>query len=375
MDQAPIPTGKPRWPWVSLATFGLVVVVIVDYVTGTEASASLLYLVPVSIAAWFVSLRAGATFALASAAGWAATYVLSRHLVFRPGLLFWNTAVETAVYLIVAIMLSTIRIDVERQRALAARLELAYQELDRENAKIGELQRQMLPAAPPPIPGYRLAVHYSPSARAGGDSYDFFDLEDGGVGLWISDASGHGSPAAVVMAMTRALVRGNGHASGAADRFLDSANRRLKRIILPGQFVTACFAVFGPEVGEVEYALAGHNPPLLVRRDDGRVERLESATGLPLGLFADPVYQRATVRVLAGDTLLFYTDGLTEAMDQDQGLFGIERLEQILTEHRRVPEAELRERLLEALREHRHGAPLSDDLTFIVVCATGVPGT
>src|SRR6185295_12351596 len=235
MDQVRGPTGKRRWPWVALATVALALVVIVDFVTGTEASASLLYLVPVSITAWFVSLRAGGAFALAGAAGWAATYVLSRHFVYRPGLLYWNTAVETAVYLIVAVMLATIRLDIERQRALAARLELAYQELDHESLKVGELQRQMLPAAPPPIPGYRVAVHYSPSARAGGDSYDFFDLQDGGIGLWISDASGHGSPAAVVMAMTRALVRGDGHPAAAPDRFLDSANRRLKRIILPGQ--------------------------------------------------------------------------------------------------------------------------------------------
>jgi len=371
MDQVRGPTGKRRWPWVALATVALALVVIVDFVTGTEASASLLYLVPVSITAWFVSLRAGGAFALAGAAGWAATYVLSRHFVYRPGLLYWNTAVETAVYLIVAVMLATIRLDIERQRALAARLELAYQELDHESLKVGELQRQMLPAAPPPIPGYRVAVHYSPSARAGGDSYDFFDLQDGGIGLWISDASGHGSPAAVVMAMTRALVRGDGHPAAAPDRFLDSANRRLKRIILPGQFVTACYAVFGRDRGEVEYSLAGHNPPLLVHRTDGAVEKLESFAGLPLGLFADPLYRRAAVRVSPGDTLLFYTDGLTEAMDPEQGLFGIERLERVLIEHRDRPEAELCERVLDALREHRRGAPLSDDLTFIVVRATG----
>ena len=370
MNRARTSTGRAQWPWIALAAFALAVVVVVDDITGTEASASLLYLVPVSIAAWFVSLRAGAAFAVAGATAWAVTYVLSRHFVFRPPLLYWNAGVETAVYLIVATLLSTIRVDIERQRALSARLERAFQELDRESARVGALQRQMLPGSAPPIPGYRVSIHYSPSARAGGDAYDFFDLEEGTIGLWISDASGHGSPAAVVMAMTRALVRGDDRASSRPDRFLESANRRLQRIILPGQFVTACFAVFGPRPGELEYALAGHNPPLLARRA-GTVERLDRLAGLPLGLFANATYQPATASVQPGDTLLFYTDGLTEAMDPDQCLFGIERLEQVMVEYRHLPEAELRDRLLDALREHRKGAALSDDVTFVVVRAWG----
>src|SRR5262249_27921953 len=159
----------------------------------------------------------------------------------------------------------------------------------------------------------RVAVHYAPSTRAGGDYYDFFPLPDGRLGVLIADVSGHGTPAAVVMAMMRVLVHSHVEPLHPPERVLTGLNRRLSRTILPVPFVTACYATIEQDEGRVDYACAGHNPPLLLRADRGDVEELSEGGGVPLGILPTRSYGRGTAWLAPGDTVLFYTDGLTEA--------------------------------------------------------------
>ncbi|HEY3214991.1 MAG TPA: PP2C family protein-serine/threonine phosphatase, partial [Candidatus Eisenbacteria bacterium] len=327
---------------------------------------SLLYLVPVGIAAWRVGRGAGMALSFASAASWIAAYLWARGFRFDPRLLFWNATVEQGVYLTVALTLSTVRCEMDKQRALAAELRNAYAQLDDELRQVGDIQLRMLPTAPPPMPGWRIVMHYSPSRRSGGDYYDFFPLGDGRVGFVIADASGHGTPAAVVMAMIRVLLHTDPEALGAPEQVLHSANLRLSRTILTGQFVTACYSVFECRDGRLEYSMAGHPPPLVIRVKSGAAEEFSNPTGPPLGLFDSSVYTRQCVRLEPGDAVLFYTDGLTEAQGRDGELFGVDRVKQILSEGRRVTECELQDRLLGALRAHTGAASLPDDLTFVL---------
>ena len=234
-------------------------------------------------------------------------------------------------------------------------------------SKVGDLQRSLLPPEPPRVPGYRVAVDYATSARAGGDYYDFFPLPDGRLGVLVADASGHGTPAAVLMAMTRVLLRTAEESLAPPDRVLVDLNRQLARTIPSARFVTACYAVLEPAAGGFEYALAGHNPPLLVSGAAGRIDTLDAADGPPLGVFEDAAFERRVARLEVGDTIVLYTDGWTEAMDAEGRMFGEDRLRTVVLEAADLPADAMRDRLVEALGRHLGATPPADDRTLVLL--------
>ncbi|HEY2955279.1 MAG TPA: PP2C family protein-serine/threonine phosphatase [Candidatus Eisenbacteria bacterium] len=342
-------------------------VFLADIATGSEISLSFLYLVPVALATWFLGRRAGLLLAGLSAAGWVAAYLETGHLYSAPHILYWNATVELATFCAVALALSRVRSGLDRERALARRLEQAYRLLDREQQQVGSLQRRLLPAEPPEIPGYAIAVHYATSARAGGDYYDFFPLPRGRLGILVADASGHGTPAAVVMAIMRALLHTAPDTLDSPEHALAALNTRLIGNLPPGSFATACYAALDPATGSIEYALGGHHPALLVRGADGSVESLTSPDGLPLGVWPAATFSSQSARLACGDTLLVFTDGLIEARSPEGALFGEDPVRRLLAAHRQAEPEDIQQRLLEALSAHAGRRPLEDDLTLVLI--------
>ncbi|MCX5662130.1 MAG: PP2C family protein-serine/threonine phosphatase [Planctomycetota bacterium] len=246
-------------------------------------------------------------------------------------------------------------------------------ELDRELQAVGAIQRSLLPSTLPTIPGFDLAAYYQTSARAGGDYYDFFPLGDGGWGLFIADVSGHGTPAAVLMAITHAIAHSQPGTHAPPGSLLGYLNSQLARTYTRGgTFVTAFYAVLNPKARTLTYAVAGHNPPRLVRGD--RVVSLDEIGSLPLGIDANQVYEQATISLEPSDLLLLYTDGITEAMapakDGSRELFGQDRLDGLLL-GRHAGAANTAEETIAQVREavavFSENAPPTDDRTLIAI--------
>ncbi len=345
-----------------------------DYLTGSEISFSIFYLLGISLGTWFVGRNAGLVLTLLSTSGWIASYVLTGERYSRPHILYWNVGMEVAIFLAVTLSLSRVRSGLEKERSLAAELERAYRRLDREMTAVGDLQKSLLPTESPAIPGYQVVTHYATSTRAGGDYYDFFTLADGRIGILVADASGHGTPAAVLMAMTRVLLHTAPGVLAPPEAVLAGLNLQLVRAMPDARFVTACYAVLDPGARRLDLALAGHNPPLLVRSGDGAVEELSCPAGPPLGLFPDAPFVPRVVTLQPEDSVLFYTDGLTEAIGTDGELFGEERARGALAAGRASPPPEMLEGLIAELKRHAGSAPASDDLTLILLRAlTAVP--
>src|SRR3954471_22933259 len=211
----------------------------------------------------------------------------------------------------------------------------ALSTLDRELQTVGQIQRSLLPAALPAIPGCELAAFYQTSARAGGDYYDFFPLHNDGWGLFIADVSGHGTPAAVLMAITHAIAHAQPGTHTPPPEMLRHLNDHLVRSYTRGgTFVTAFYAVLDPRTRTLTYSTAGHNPPRLVRGD--RIISLDQNRALPMGIEAQEAFGQATIQLQRGDLLLLYTDGITETMapaaNGARELFGVERLDKLLIE-------------------------------------------
>jgi sigma-B regulation protein RsbU (phosphoserine phosphatase) len=253
---------------------------------------------------------------------------------------------------------------------LSIQLREAHAAIDAELKVVGEIQRSLLPQTLPEVPHLELAAHYQTARRAGGDYYDLFRLADGRWGILIADVSGHGTPAAVVMAVTHAIA--HEHAGPNADEpcapcaMLSFINRRLAGRYDAGavMFVTAWYGIFDPEDRSLRYAAAGHPPPRLCR--GGELTRLDQAGGLPLGITPHAAYDSTETTLEPGDGLLLFTDGITEAFNPDRQQYGEARLdEQLCRTDATVAPQETLDAVLSDLRRFTGPGQPEDDQTLI----------
>jgi serine phosphatase RsbU (regulator of sigma subunit) len=258
---------------------------------------------------------------------------------------------------------------------MAHRLELLRRDLDRSVADrertrreieiAWEIQRSFLPKAPPDLPGVGFSARMEPAQVVGGDFYDFIPLAGGRWGLVIADVTGKGVPAALFMAIARSLVRVYSTVHESPADLVGAVNEFVSRDNSTATFVTLFLAVLNPAAGTLTYVNAGHDPPLFLPRGE-KVPRLLKATGTPLGVLDGTVYEEKKIQVGTGDLLLLYTDGVTEAMNSTQELFGRQRLEKLVSESGGAGAAYVLERIEDEVRSFVAGEPQADDLTLVV---------
>src|ERR687896_79485 len=208
-----------------------------------------------------------------------------------------------------------------------------------------QIQQELLPESVPELYGWRIAPHYGPAREVGGDFYDFVEFPSGRLGLIVGDATGHGMPAALVMATTRGMLRAVVQSLESPGEVLARVNEALVADIPPSTFVNCFYGVLDPKNGRFRYANAGHNLPC--RRHEGQAEELR-ARGMPLGLMPGMSYEEKEAVLETGDSTLFYSDGLVEAHDpQRREMFGFPRLRALVAEY--AQERSLVDSLLEEL--------------------------
>ena len=256
--------------------------------------------------------------------------------------------------------------------ALSGELRDAYHAADYELRVIADMQHSLLPSAVPEVSGLEVAAHYRTANRAGGDYYDFFSLPGGKLGVLIADVSGHGSPAAVLMAITHTLAHAYPESPSDPGAFLGYLNAHLGRryVGTTGHFVTAFYAVFDPAApggGEFRYSSAGHVAPRLLSGAAPGWQALTPEHRLPLGVTSRPAsYPVQAVPFAPGDQVLLFTDGLSDAIDRDGVPFGPERFEALLSATP-LSAGGVIGRVLGDLDAFTAGTRLADDCTLVVV--------
>jgi sigma-B regulation protein RsbU (phosphoserine phosphatase) len=254
---------------------------------------------------------------------------------------------------------------------LRNQLASAVAALDAELTVVGDIQRSLLPSELPRIPGFEIAAHYQTSARAGGDYYDFFPLERDSHGIFIADVSGHGTPAAVLMAITHAIAHthpGCQTPPAALNSYLN--DRLVCAYTRQGRFVTAFYGVLDSKGRTLTYSRAGHEAPRLLR--GGRIVLLDDPGGLPLGILDSQEYHQATVGLESGDLILLYTDGITDAVaaakpDRERERFSTDRLNKVLIGCGGCTAEECISRIRAELAAFSGNAPPIDDQTLIAI--------
>ncbi len=259
---------------------------------------------------------------------------------------------------------------VTNEKRLLQELRRARTWIENEVDEIAQIQKNLLPAAMPATKRIGWAPFYETYERAGGDYYDVFRLDGGdqGGGRWgilIADATGHGPSAAVVVAMLSALRKSfPGTPKGPAE-LLEYLNRHLMKGEIGYTLVTAHAAFIDADALTLTYASAGHPPPLL-RHPDASVTTLDPQCDFPLGVEPSTSYQDTNIQLSAGQTLLFYTDGITEARSPSGDLLGEEGLAEALANTQGSADERLAQ-LIHSLREHESNNRPTDDQTMLVV--------
>jgi serine phosphatase RsbU (regulator of sigma subunit) len=226
------------------------------------------------------------------------------------------------------------------------------------------IQQASLPKEVPELEGWQIAPYYQPAREVGGDFYDFFELEDGRVGVVVGDATGKGVPAALVMASARSMLRAVAQTSNSPGDVLRRVNDPLVTDIPPNMFVTCFYAILEPMSGSLTYANAGHDLPYLDR--NGEAEELR-ATGMPLGLMPGMGYEEKQTILEAGQAALLYSDGLVEAHDPKGEMFSFPRLRALVAEHA-AEERSLGDFLMEELFSFvGEGWEQEDDITLLTL--------
>lgn len=243
-------------------------------------------------------------------------------------------------------------------------VELAQQRLEEELRLARAIQTRLLPAAPPASDHLELAGLSLPAREIGGDYYDYLQLEDGRIGLAIADVSGKGAPAALLMSAFRASLRSQDLGRLGAAEALGRINRFIHESVDPGKFITAFLALIDPASGEIRYANAGHDPPVVVHADGASAEL--TGGGLILGMLPQIVYEEANARIERGSILAVFTDGVTEARNEAGDFFGPERLIEALREGRSDSCSRVLQRLVDSIGSFAGSSPQADDITIIL---------
>jgi serine phosphatase RsbU (regulator of sigma subunit)/predicted ester cyclase len=226
-----------------------------------------------------------------------------------------------------------------------------------------QIQQELLPESVPELDGWRIAPYYGPAREVGGDFYDFVAFPSGRLGLIVGDATGHGMPAALVMATTRGMLRAVVQSLESPGEVLARVNEALVADIPPSTFVTCFYGILDPQSGRFIYANAGHNLPC--RRHDDQADELR-ARGMPLGLMPGMSYEEKEIELEKGESVLFYSDGLVEAHDPKGEMFGFPRLRRLVAEH--AEEGSLVDFLMDELRSFTgDGWEQEDDITLLTL--------
>jgi serine phosphatase RsbU (regulator of sigma subunit) len=251
------------------------------------------------------------------------------------------------------------------QKAVLHKQLLEQELINKQLETAREVQSRLFPHSQPNLSGYDIAGICLPAYEIGGDYFDYIPLSRKRLGLAVADVSGHGISSALVMTAFRALLRTKARGKSGPANIVTSINRLLPEFTGNNHFVTVLYAILDSTSGSLTYISCGHPPPLLMNAN-GEVELLEQHN-TALGIFPNSDYAVMQKQIAKGDILALYTDGITELMNQQGEVFGIERLAQALRDNQGLASAELVNQVIEATRGFTDYPSFRDDLTLVIV--------
>jgi serine phosphatase RsbU (regulator of sigma subunit) len=264
---------------------------------------------------------------------------------------------------ILTTLASVAAIRVENARLLEERFQ--RERMERELELATEIQQRFQPSEAPRMDGYEFQGISFSCYEIGGDYYDFITRHDGKMLIALGDVSGKGTAAALLMSSLHAAIHGQVAARSSLDEVVRSVNQYLADNTPANRFVTLFVAELNPSTGDLKYINAGHNPPLIGRMS-GHIEQLSSG-GFPLGILPSAEFEVGETQLQPGESLVIYSDGVSEANNIKEEEFGMERLMDVVRRNLPSSAAGLRDKVESALSAFTQTAPANDDITLVIV--------
>ena len=284
------------------------------------------------------------------------------------GIIYADSPTEAATFStehldILTTLASVASIRVENAALLEERFE--KERIKHELELATEIQQSFQPSAPPVMEGYEFQGISFSCYEIGGDYYDFIPQHDGKMLIALGDVSGKGTAAALLMSCLHAAIHGQCAAKTSLHQTVKSVNQYLAENTPTNRFVTLFLAELDSTTGVINYINAGHNPPL-IGRADGQVQQLESG-GFPLGILPSAEYEVGQTMLNSGESLVIYSDGVSEANNLAGDEFGMERLTQVVSRNLQSSASGMRDKVESALSTFTQTAPANDDITLVIV--------
>lgn len=264
-----------------------------------------------------------------------------------------------------SILANQIMVAMENAQLYAETLE--KQRLEEELAVAKQIQTGLLPRSLPVFPDFDFATFIEPSRQVGGDFYDFIPINADRIGIVIADASGKGVPAALLIARMQAVLQSEASLGKNVSQIMASVNRFISQATTMDNFATCFYGELDVARKMLYYCNAGHNYPLLVKKD-GSIEQLITG-GLLLGAFPDAIYESGEIEICFGDVLVMYTDGLTEMMDSDEKEYGEVKLTDHAIRLRAQPVEAICSKIIKSVKQFASGLSEVDDMTLVIIKA------
>ena len=256
------------------------------------------------------------------------------------------------------------------ERAILREKSAERAKLNQELSVALKIQSSLIPQKTPNIPPFDIATFWEAARQVSGDFFDFMPLVNNRWGIVIADVSGKGMPAAIFMAMCRTVIRSVAFSPTmhTPQETLQRVNQIIRNDSSSDMFVTAFYAIWNVSTQTFSYVNGGHNPPIICTAD-GQIRTL-GKYGIALGVIAPISLDEESLTICTGDTVVLYTDGVTEAFNREGEPFGLHRLKQVVAEQRGQTAAELVTAIKTAVQEHAQGNPPTDDITLVVIKST-----
>jgi len=230
-----------------------------------------------------------------------------------------------------------------------------------------KIQSDLLPRTSPSIPGYEIAGKNIPAQVVGGDYFDFITLDEHRVAVCLADVSGKGLPASLLMSNTQATIRSQSLVNATPSECLTRANILLYRTTSPEKFVTLFYGILDTKTHDFTYSNAGHDSPFFMA--SSQFSRLEKG-GTVLGILEPFDYEQDSVTLGFADTIVIYSDGITESFNEKDEQFGEERIKSVLNQHQKAPAAAIVDEIINAAKKFAGRRQQADDMTVVVIKRT-----
>lgn len=259
--------------------------------------------------------------------------------------------------------------NLNKERETAKERDEYFDELQRKKYELEiahEIQESFLPHEMPQLAGYDIYAINIPAKEVGGDFYDFIPLSEGKMGITIADVSGKSVPAALFMAVSRTILRAKATGNCNPAKVIKEANELITSDSKTGMFVTLFYAILDLKKKTMEYVNAGHNPPVMFVRKTGYLECL-STNGIALGALDTIEFEEREIKLETGDVIVFYTDGVTEAVNEKGELFGEKRVYELVKSNNNLSAKDIVAKIKETVMDFTKGQSQFDDITLMVL--------